>query len=92
MVPIAHIVSHARTAPPAHVMFLPAFWLLVPGTIGLIGITEIVGNNAQHGTQNVAAALTSIPSVALGILVGTMVVRAVRIIRARGWAVMPRRT
>ena len=43
MVPVAHIVSRAPTAPPAHVMFLPAFWLLVPGTLGLIGVTEAVG-------------------------------------------------
>jgi uncharacterized membrane protein YjjB (DUF3815 family) len=59
-------------------MFLPAFWLLVPGTIGLIGITELVGDNAEAGSENLATALTSIPSVALGILVGTMIVRVVR--------------
>lgn len=81
MVPVAHLVARARTAPPAHVMFLPAFWLLVPGTIGLIGVTEIVGKNSQVGTQNLAAALASIPSVALGILVGTMTIRAARIAR-----------
>ena len=40
-------------------MFLPTFWLLVPGTIGLIGITEIVGKNSQLGAQKLA----SIPSV-----------------------------
>lgn len=78
MVPIAHAVAHAPHAPPAHVMFLPAFWLLVPGTIGLIGITELVGDNADAGSENLATALTSIPSVALGILVGTMIVRVVR--------------
>jgi uncharacterized membrane protein YjjP (DUF1212 family) len=79
MVPVAHLVGRVRTAPPAHVMFLPAFWLLVPGTIGLIGITELVGNNAEAGSQNLGTALVAIPAVALGILVGTMVVRAVRI-------------
>ena len=79
MVPVAHLVAHARTAPPAHVMFLPSFWLLVPGTIGLIGITELVGENPEAGSQNLGTALVAIPAVALGILVGTMVVRAVRL-------------
>ena len=80
MVPVAHLVAHARTAPPAHVMFLPSFWLLVPGTIGLIGITELVGDEPRRpGRQNLGTALVAIPAVALGILVGTMVVRAVRI-------------
>lgn len=83
MVPVAHLVARAATAPPAHVMFLPAFWLLVPGTIGLIGITELVGNNSALGTQNVLATLAAIPSVALGILVGTMTVRGVRIASRR---------
>ena len=81
MVPVAHLVAHAPYAPPAHVMFLPAFWLLVPGAIGLIGITEIVGENAEAGRENFVGALVSIPSVALGILVGTMIVRAGRAAR-----------
>jgi uncharacterized membrane protein YjjB (DUF3815 family) len=79
MVPVAHLVGRARTAPPAHVMFLPAFWLLVPGTLGLIGITELVGgDSADAGTQNFLNALVATASVALGILVGSLVVRAVK--------------
>jgi uncharacterized membrane protein YjjB (DUF3815 family) len=79
MVPVAHLVGRARTAPPAHVMFLPAFWLLVPGTIGLIGIAELVGNTTQAGTENFLDALVATASVALGILAGTLVVRAARV-------------
>jgi uncharacterized membrane protein YjjP (DUF1212 family) len=78
-VPVAHLVGRARTAPPAHVMFLPAFWLLVPGTIGLIGITELVGESSpESGIQNFLSALVATASVALGILVGTLVVGAGR--------------
>jgi uncharacterized membrane protein YjjP (DUF1212 family) len=83
MVPVAHLVGRVRNAPPPHVMFLPAFWLLVPGTIGLIGVTEIVGKNSQLGTENLAASLASIPSVALGVLVGTMTVRGLKVARHR---------
>ena len=49
----------------------------LPGAIGLIGITEIIGDRAGGGSENFVTALVSIPSIALGILVGTMVVRAV---------------
>jgi len=66
MVPVAHAVAHVRPLPPAHVMFLPAFWLLVPGTIGLIGVTELVGDNTELGSANLGAALAAIPSVASG--------------------------
>jgi uncharacterized membrane protein YjjB (DUF3815 family) len=83
MVPVAHLVGRVHTAPPPHVMFLPAFWLLVPGTIGLIGITELVGNNVEAESVNLGTALAAIPSVALGILVGMMIVRAARVVIRR---------
>jgi len=50
----------------------------VPGTIGLIGITELVGDNQEAGTENFLDALIATGSVALGILVGTMLVRTAR--------------
>ncbi|WCB93096.1 hypothetical protein DSM104299_01798 [Baekduia alba] len=79
MVPIAHAVARVHGAPPAHVTFLPAFWLLVPGTIGLIGITELVGGaHPATASENFGTALVATGSVALGILVGTMIVRASR--------------
>ena len=62
-------------------MFLPAFWLLVPGTLGLIGITELVGKDPQHGFANLVSALAANPAIALGILVGTMSIRATRLLR-----------
>ena len=37
MTPVAVIIARHRTGPPALVSFLPAFWLLVPGALGLIG-------------------------------------------------------
>jgi uncharacterized membrane protein YjjP (DUF1212 family) len=83
MVPFAHLVSRWSGAPPAHVMFLPAFWLLVPGTLGLIGMAELFGENAQAGWENLGGALLATGSVALGVLVGVMVVRAARsVVRA----------
>jgi len=65
-------------------MFLPAFWLLVPGTIGLIGLTELVSDNAHVGSENLGTALVAIPAVALGILVGTMIGGAGRIAARTG--------
>ena len=50
----------------------------MPGAIGLVGITEIVGENADAGSENFLSALVSVPSIALAILVGTMIVRAVK--------------
>ena len=56
--------------------FLPAFWLLVPGALGLIGFTQLAGNEPIAGVTSFVDALVSIISIALGILIG---IRALRI-------------
>jgi uncharacterized membrane protein YjjB (DUF3815 family) len=61
-------------------MFLPAFWLLVPGAIGLIGITEIVGENADAGSENFLSALVSVPAIAPA---SSSIVRAAKALGAR---------
>ncbi len=46
MTPIALAIARLPSGPPSQVTFLPAFWLLVPGALGLIGVTEVVGDPA----------------------------------------------
>lgn len=70
MTPVAIAVSHLRSGPPAQVTFLPAFWLLAPGAIGLISVTESIGNPAESGLENLVPPLASILAIALGVLCG----------------------
>jgi hypothetical protein len=56
--------------------FLPAFWLLVPGAAGLIGLTEAIGGGG--GVADFASALTSVVAIALGVLIGTALYRGLR--------------
>ena len=48
MTPLVLLIGRRRAGPPSMVLFLPAFWLLVPGAAGLIGVTAIVGTNAAR--------------------------------------------
>jgi len=73
MTPVAIAVSHLRSGPPAQVTFLPAFWLLAPGAIGLISVTESIGNPATSGLENLVPPLASILAIALGVLCGLTV-------------------
>ncbi len=68
---VASLVSRLPSAMPAYASFLPGFWLLVPGAIGLIGLTEIAGGKNSTGSQEFAALVGSIFAVALGVLIGT---------------------
>ena len=64
-------VARFPSAMPAHASFLPGFWLLVPGALGLIGLTELAGGG---GGQDLVATVGSIFAVALGVLCGTQLI------------------
>jgi uncharacterized membrane protein YjjP (DUF1212 family) len=68
MTPVALLAGRVPTGPPAIVSFMPAFWLLVPGALGLVGVAKYLG---QDRTVGVAALLTSgatMVVIALGVL------------------------
>ncbi|MFL6203720.1 MAG: threonine/serine exporter ThrE family protein [Acidimicrobiales bacterium] len=71
MTPVVLWIDDRPYGAPSLVTFLPAFWLLVPGAVGLIGVTEIIGADQSLGAEDVATALTSIASIALGVLLGS---------------------
>ena len=71
MTPVVLWIDERRFGTPSLVTFLPAFWLLVPGAVGLIGVTEIVGADRSVGAEDLGIALTSIASIALGVLIGS---------------------
>jgi uncharacterized membrane protein YjjP (DUF1212 family) len=58
---------YARDAPPVITMILPGFWLLVPGSMGLIGFTELFGMEDESALP---ATLISMTSVAFGLQAG----------------------
>ena len=61
------------------VTFLPAFWLLVPGAAGLIGVTEIVGTDSALGPSDFTAMISTVFSIALGILIASAVYNSTRV-------------
>ena len=63
-------------------VFLPSFWLLVPGSLGLIGVSEfaIAGDQGPTVGLNVLAVILAI---ATGLLVGSVVSRTVRVLGRR---------
>lgn len=72
MTPVAYWVSRLPSAMPQYASFLPGFWLVVPGALGLIGLTELAGDASAAGAQDLVATAVSIFAVALGVLCGTL--------------------
>jgi uncharacterized membrane protein YjjP (DUF1212 family) len=59
------------------VLFLPAFWLLVPGSLGLLGVTQLVAERPAVLAAGVDIAGV-VCAIALGLLFGTAIGEALR--------------
>ncbi len=70
MTPVAVFLSRRGLGPTTLVMFFPGFWMLVPGALGLEGVTRIIGDGGFATTNALTTSLTSMVGIALGVLVG----------------------
>ncbi|QEO14720.1 threonine/serine exporter family protein [Agromyces intestinalis] len=75
--PVVLWIAGLKHGAPSQLTFLPAFWLLVPGAAGLVGLTEAI-QSPNGATDDFVGALVSIMSIAIGVLVGTAVFRFAR--------------
>ena len=69
MTPVAVLVSRLASGPPAIVSFLPAYWLLVPGALGLEGVASLLGGDVS-GLATLTTTLTTMVAISIGVLVG----------------------
>jgi uncharacterized membrane protein YjjB (DUF3815 family) len=70
MTPVAILVSRFANAPASSVSFLPGFWLLVPGALGLVGVTAVL-EGGSNGLNTLALTVATMVAIALGILTGS---------------------
>jgi uncharacterized membrane protein YjjP (DUF1212 family) len=66
-------ISHRPNTPPTVSLVLPGFWLLVPGSLGFMGVTQLLGT---HSTAVFTATLISMMSIAIGVQTGLLLWRA----------------
>ena len=73
----ASIVESRRPQLARLVIFLPAFWLLVPGSLGLVGVTELAAG--RESATDVALGVAGVAiAISLGLLVGSSLGRSLR--------------
>ncbi|OLT41012.1 hypothetical protein BJF86_04165 [Serinicoccus sp. CNJ-927] len=63
------LLGRFREDVPRLVAFLPSFWLLVPGTVGLRGVSQIGVGTGDGATQ--LGTVRIVASIALGLLIGS---------------------
>jgi uncharacterized membrane protein YjjP (DUF1212 family) len=67
--PLGYLIQLRFKGPPAMVTFLPSFWLLVPGALGLVSVAHMMSDRAA-GIDGLISALFVFTSIALGTLMG----------------------
>jgi len=67
--PLGYLIQLRFKGPPSMVTFLPSFWLLVPGSLGLLSVTRMLTDRAA-GLDGLVSAVFILASIALGTLVG----------------------
>jgi uncharacterized membrane protein YjjP (DUF1212 family) len=72
--PLAYLIQMRFNGPPAAVTFLPSFWMLVPGSLGLLSVTRMFGDR-ESGVDELVVVIFSVVSIALGTLVGASMYR-----------------
>lgn len=62
---------------PRMVLFLPSFWLLVPGSVGLVSVAQL-GREPSMSMETAGLATSVILAIAVGLVVGTSIAKVVR--------------
>lgn len=79
----ANLLARLPSTMPMYAVFLPGFWLLVPGSLGLIGLTTVLALPETASADDILAIIASIASVALGVLTGVELHRWLGLARGR---------
>ncbi len=72
--PLGYLIQMRFGGPPAMVTFLPSFWLLVPGALGLLSVKRMLVDRAA-GIDGLVATVFVFASIALGTLMGASLYR-----------------
>ncbi|NUR86977.1 MAG: threonine/serine exporter family protein, partial [Nonomuraea sp.] len=75
---VAHLVQR-RAKAPSQVLFLPSFWMLVPGSAGLAGVSELVVQKSQASLADLISTVITVLAIALGVMVGASMLPRARV-------------
>lgn len=77
-------IEYRLKGPPAIVSIIPAFWLLAPGSFGLVSVTSMANGGLGTG-GSILELLFILTAIATGTLIGAFVYSALLHVRRSGW-------
>ena len=70
----SELIARSPRRTPALASQALAFWFLVPGARGLLSVTSLLSQDYQSALLGLGEVLVLITSIALGVLLGTLIV------------------
>lgn len=83
VIPAVYLAGRLKAAPSTAIMLTCAYWILVPGAMGFIGLSEAASGTAG-ATQVILRTLASVLAIAIGMLLGAGLSRDASAV-SRGW-------
>ncbi|GAA1918791.1 threonine/serine exporter family protein [Microbacterium aoyamense] len=83
VIPAVHLAGRLRAAPSTAIMLTCAYWLLVPGAMGFIGLTEAAAGTAG-AVATILRTFGSLIAISIGMLLGAGLTRDATAV-VRGW-------
>jgi uncharacterized membrane protein YjjB (DUF3815 family) len=71
---VSELIARSPRRTPALVSQALAFWFLVPGARGLLSVTRLLADDYQSALVGLGEVLVLITTIALGVLLGTLLV------------------
>ena len=78
MLPLLRLLEVFQPRWPAAVTFRPAFWLLVPGSLGLVAITSLAAGDSNGGETLLTGVVATVVAIAVGVQIGAVLSALIR--------------
>lgn len=73
------LVGRSPLRTPSFVSTLPAFWFLVPGSLGFISLASLIGQNYFSAVINLTTVVMTVVAISLGLLVGAAIIEPLKL-------------
>lgn len=72
-------LERSRLKTPYYVSIIPAFWILVPGSLGFISLATLAGQNYSASITNLIMVVLTFVAISMGLLIGAVIADPLKI-------------
>lgn len=73
MTMVGTYLERSKLKTPYYVSIIPAFWILVPGSLGFINLAAFVGQNYSASIANLLLVILTFVAISMGLLIGAVI-------------------